>query len=161
MWAPLLLRLCLPGQMQHHYTTSCVVLLGCIAVFIANSKNFLMLAIRAGWCTSTWGCWVPLLKGRSDCCQSRGLKICEPSLALWPHLPAVLFQYRSKASCLYNLGRKYRGWCTSSFTVYSNRFSLYLIRRFIRGKTDSKQNNLKFMFSFCFTFFSTFSHYQV
>lgn len=74
VWAPLLLRLCLPGQMQHHYTTSCVVLLGCITVFIANSKNFLMLAIRAGWCTSTWGCWVPLLKGRSDCCQSHGWK---------------------------------------------------------------------------------------
>lgn len=123
VWARLLLRLCLPGQMQHHYTTSCVVLLGCITVFIANSKNFLMLAIGVGWCTSAWG-WVPLLKGRSHWLLSvPWLKTCEPWTALWPHLPAVLFQYRSKASCLYNLGGNRRGRCTSSFIVCFNQFN--------------------------------------
>ena len=59
---PWLMRLCWERQMQHHYITSCVVLPGCMIVFIANSKNFLMPAIRAGWYTSTWG-WVTLHKG--------------------------------------------------------------------------------------------------
>lgn len=77
-------------------------------VFIANSKNFLMPAIRAGWYTSTWG-WVTLHKGvqqywwMSVPQKRRNFthppnKHDAPTYECWiaprPHLPALHFRCR-------------------------------------------------------------------
>lgn len=145
---PWLMRLCWERQMQHHYITSCVVLPGCMIVFIANSKNFLMPAIRAGWYTSTWG-WVTLHKGVQQywwmSVPQKRKKLYSSSQQTWRSYLWVLNCSTAPSACTtlsvqrvqkhfyfehentfflvsFILGCEYRGWCAQFSLVISLHF---------------------------------------